>query len=238
MSTQVTTLTAKRLEKAQQAALDILGSFYSCARAWTANEIITAKRLEARGWIPARAAYISTWLEEARDGAPWRHFTSQRDGICAVEKALETIEARCGAEQAAPRNKMPPDPAYDEHWKKTTAGLDREGKIAAAQAPFRVLWAEAEAAGLKGHAAAEYVRIERGRRMKGRHLPGQPITQRCDGSPTFGLPVDAMGGTFPELRNLLTQQEVPLRTDETPPIEVEFVVEDDAPAEDYPDVSE
>lgn len=233
MSTQLTALAAKAAEKAHQAALDILGSFYGSTRAWTANEIITAKRLEARGWIPARASYIATWLEDSRDGAHWRHFTSQKDGICAIEKAIDAIEARCGAEQHAPRApKAEPDPAFDAHWDATCRSFAQlEAEV---HAPWEALWAEAEAAGLKGHQAAEFCRLERGRRMKGKHLPGHPVGSRYDGSPAFGLVTTADGRTFfnPPMQ---APPRVTVRTDPPPPdaIEAEYRAEDE-----YPDVQD
>lgn len=226
MSTQVTALTARQIQQAQQTALDILGSFYGGTRAWTANEIITAKRLEARGWIPARAAYISTWLEESRDGAPWRHFTSQRDGICAVEKALEAIEARCGAEQHAPRApKWEPGPEFEAHCRAQS--LKHHEKVSAVQGEWFALFAEAEALGLKGHDAAEWCRVTRGQRLKGARLPGAPDKAKHDGSPAFGLFVAPDGRAF--FNPPVKAAPLVVRTDAAPAdaITAEYRVEDD-----------
>lgn len=219
----------------------ILGSFYGVRRAWTTAEETAAAALDGMGWTPARAAFIADWIENSRDGAAWRHNLAKRDGIVGVWKSVEAIEARCGAEQAAPR--PPPreaDPAFDAHWEQAKPNLC--AKVLAVQAPWigpGGLWEESAHVRVAGPGGvlrplssperSRWCAIERGRRMKGKILPGQ--VRRYDGSPAFTVALMPDGRAF--FNAQLAAPGAEPRTDA--PIVVEYTVGDD---DEFPDVGE
>lgn len=143
-------------------ASEICASFYGGQpRPWTIDELRAAGALEReKGWTPARAWFIATWIEKDEDGKPWRGHLTAVNGIAKVHASIDHIEERAQPESCCPKYGTPPstpeqDAGHDE------CARTRLQLVADAQRPFLELIEEAQRRGIPGPKLFEFVMGER-----------------------------------------------------------------------------